>query len=141
MVLFDDTLEEVCAGRWRAPRTARLTPEMRARLEAITERESELELHERAALPAWLYDEIMAGDLADANAVLAKLNARAPLDLRVNTLRGSPAQTRQKLADEGIRARPLAKVPLALRVEGTGQITGGVVFQSGRVKFKMRAPR
>ena len=89
-----------------------------------------------AALPAWLYDEIMAGDLADANVVLAKLNARAPLDLRVNTLRGSPAQTRQKLADEGIRARPLAKVPLALRVEGTGQITGGVVFQSGRVEIQ-----
>ena len=109
---------------------------MRARLEVITERESELEPHERAALPAWLYDEIMAGDLADANAVLAKLNARAPLDLRVNTLRGSPAQTRQKLADEGIRARPLAKVPLALRVEGTGQITGGVVFQSGRVEIQ-----
>ncbi len=137
MVLFGDTLEEVCALADGARHAlARLTPERRARLEVITERESELELHERAALPAWLYDEIMAGDLADANAVLAKLNARAPLDLRVNTLRGSPTQTRQKLADEGIRARPLAKVPLALRVEGTGQITGGVVFQSGRVEIQ-----
>ena len=137
MVLFDDTLEEVCAlANGARYALGPLTPEMLARLAAITERESELELHERVALPAWLYNEIMAGNLADANVVLAKLNARAPLDLRVNTLRGSPAQTRQKLADEGIRARPLAKVPLALRIEGTGQITGGVVYRSGRVEVQ-----
>ena len=137
MVLFDDTLEEVCALADGARHAlAPLTPEMRARLEAIAARESELEPHERVALPAWLYEEILAGDLKHADAVLEKLNARAPLDLRVNTLRGSPAQTRQKLADEGIRARTLAKVPLALRVEGTSQITGGVVFQSGRVEIQ-----
>ncbi len=137
MVLFDDTLEEVCALADGARHgLAPLTTEMRARLEAITERESKLEPHESVALPPWLYDQIMAGDLADADAVLAKLNARATLDLRVNTLRGSLAQTRQKLVDEGVRARPLAKVPLALRVEGTSHITGGVVFKSGRVEVQ-----
>ena len=137
MVLFDDTLEEVCAlANGARYALGPLTPEMLARLAAITERESELELHERVALPAWLYNEIMAGNLADANVVLAKLNARAPQELPVDTISGSPAQKRQKLADQCIRARPLAKVPLALRVEGTGQITGGVVFQSGRVEIQ-----
>ena len=137
MVLFDDTLEAVCALADGARHAlAPPTLDMRARLARIADRAGELQPHERAALPAWLYDEIMAGDLTHADAVLEKLNARAPLDLRVNTLRGSPAQARQKLADEGVRTRPLAKVPLGLRVEGTGQITNGVVFQSGRVEIQ-----
>ena len=137
MVLFDDTLDEVCALADGA-RHALDPPssEMRARLACVKERDADLEPHERVALPAWLYAEVMSGDLTDAPAVLEKSNARAPLDLRVNTLRGSLAQARQKLADEGVRSRPLAKVPLALRVEGTGQITSGVVFQSGRVEIQ-----
>ena len=137
MVLFDDTLDEVCALADGA-RHALDPPssEMRARLACVKERDADLEPHERVALPAWLYAEVMSGDLTDAPAVLEKSNARAPLDLRVNTLRGSLAQARQKLADEGVRSRPLTKVPLALRVEGTGQITSGVVFQSGRVEIQ-----
>ena len=137
MVLFDDTLVDVCAlADGERHGLDPLSPEMRVRLACVKERVANLEPHERVALPAWLYTEVISGDLTDAPAILEKSNARAPLDLRVNTLRGSLAQARQKLADEGVRSRPLTKVPLALRVEGTGQITGGVVFQSGRVEIQ-----
>ena len=137
MVLFDDTLEDVCALADGA-RFALDPPssDMRERLAAIDTRDADLEPHERVALPAWLYSEVVSGRLVDAPAVLEKSNARAPLDLRVNTLRGSLAQARQKLADEGVRSRPLPRAPLALRVEGTAQITGGAVFQSGRIEIQ-----
>ena len=93
MVLFNDTLVDVCAladGARHALDPP--SPEMRARLACVKERDADLEPHERVALPAWLYAEVMSGDLTDAPAVLEKSNARAPLDLRVNTLRGSLAK-------------------------------------------------
>jgi 16S rRNA (cytosine967-C5)-methyltransferase len=136
-VLFGDTLDEIYALADGSRHALDLpTQDMRARLVNIAERDKNLEPHERVGLPAWLYREVMAGDVKAADHVLAKLTDRAPLDLRVNTLRGSLAQARQKLADEGVRTRVLKKIPLALRVEGAGQITSGVVFQSGRVEIQ-----
>lgn len=134
LVVHGDALEDVCALADGSPHAlAELDETARDKLAHVDARYGALEPHEQAAVPAWLYRDIMASELTDAAAVLDALTQRAPLDLRVNTLRGSYEQTRQKLSDEGIRTRALPKVPLALRVEGARQISGSAVFKSGRV--------
>jgi 16S rRNA (cytosine967-C5)-methyltransferase len=79
-----------------------------------------------AAAPAWVagnYPEWMDGPLrarfGEALAAeMAALNARAPVDLRVNALRASRSEILAEFAKLGIEATPTALSPLGLRLAG-----------------------
>jgi 16S rRNA (cytosine967-C5)-methyltransferase len=71
--------------------------------------------------PQWLIERLRADWPTQAEAIMAANNARAPMWLRVNTLRQSTADYRAKLAAEGIGGEPLDGFPDALRLaEPTG---------------------
>lgn len=87
---------------------------------------------ERAALgsadqtPAWLAAAFARAWGENAAAELAALQARAPLDLRVNTLKATRAQAIERLAEDGVIAEPLGLIDTALRVT-----SGGVDIEAG----------
>ncbi len=60
----------------------------------------------------------------------------APLDLRVNLLRGTRAQARIALEAEGIEAADTPYSPWGLRIEGRRAVTTGAAFQSGLVEIQ-----
>lgn len=68
--------------------------------------------------PGWLNSAASARmDAADCDALAAALRQEAAVDLRVNRLRGSREQARALLAEDGVRAQPLAWTPDALRLD------------------------
>mgnify|MGYP000845512948 CR=1 FL=1 len=77
------------------------------------------------ALPDWLAASLARAWGDDAGAELAALLARAPMDLRVNTLKATRETALEKLAEDGIAAEPLDRPPTALRV-----LAGGVDVES-----------
>ena len=80
---------------------------------------ADLPAHVRGDFPEWLtasFERAFGDRAAEEGAALA---ARAPIDLRVNTLRGSRKKALADLADIGAEPTPLS--PLGLRVAvGTG---------------------
>lgn len=74
----------------------------------------------RASFPDWLVRRWVARfGLQEAEALLAALNERAPLTVRVNRLKADPETVRRALAAEGIEARPC-------RFASDGLTLGGV---------------
>jgi len=70
----------------------------------------------QAELPDWLYDELCrqlpAAEVLDLGLALQQ---NAPLDLRVNTLRGKPAKALTALANEDMPLSPCPWSPIGLR--------------------------
>lgn len=93
----------------------------------------------RLSLPDWLHAALLAqatvdGEADPAAAVEAlgqALLRPAPLDLRVNLLRGERAALRDELAAAGIAAEPLDDPPTALRVAGRPAIERLDAFRRG----------
>lgn len=84
------------------------------------------------------YPDWLAGDLADtADATLAALRARAPLDLRVNLLKATPEAAIAALAGDGIGARPGPLSPTALRVTaGQRRVGQSRAYREGLVEIQ-----
>jgi 16S rRNA (cytosine967-C5)-methyltransferase len=93
--------------------------------------------HLRRNLPQWVDDALGQSMLpADRDELAASLLVAAPLDLRVNTLRGSREQARAALAVEGVLAQPTPWSPWGLRVQGKPAIHKMAVFLDGRVEVQ-----
>ena len=90
----------------------------------------------RLELPDWLYPRLAArfGDSLERE--MAALSEPAPLDLRVNLLKGTREEARTALAAEGIEAIPTPLSPWGLRVAGRKPVTSGQAFQSGLVEIQ-----
>lgn len=87
--------------------------------------------------PAWVDEALGAAmPVSELDALAASLLVSAPLDLRVNTLRGSREQVQQALADEGVQAQPTPFSPWGLRVQGKPAINRMPVFLDGRVEVQ-----
>jgi 16S rRNA (cytosine967-C5)-methyltransferase len=90
----------------------------------------------RFELPDWLYPRMLER-FGDRLAVeMAALSEPAPLDLRVNILKGTRDEARAALAAEGWDARPTALSPWGLRIDGRRPVTSGPAFQSGLVEIQ-----
>ncbi len=86
----------------------------------------------RSSLPDWLAEALIAGyGAARAESLAAALLQPAPLDLRVNSLKATPAQVVASLAAAGIDAQPLPQWPGALRVTGKPALERSAAFESG----------
>ncbi|HEX2939680.1 MAG TPA: RsmB/NOP family class I SAM-dependent RNA methyltransferase [Rhodopila sp.] len=87
-------------------------------------------------VPDWLLPRLVArfGDRLPAE--MAALSEPAPLDLRVNPLKGDREQARAALAAEGWDAKPTPFSPWGLRIPGRRPVTAGPAFQSGLVEIQ-----
>ena len=90
-----DEIEKLCDGSRFAPKP--LSDDERARLAA--ESLEGAPAHVRGDYPAWLDDKLAATFGAERAEEGAALSSRAPLDLRVNTLKGTRAEAAAELAE------------------------------------------
>lgn len=90
----------------------------------------------RLEVPAWVLPRLEERFGHDTEAELAALLAEAPLDLRVNLLKGDRDSARAALAAEGIEATPTPLSPWGLRVEGRKPVVTGVAFREGLVEIQ-----
>ena len=95
-----------------------------------------LEQADKLSAPAWLLEDIEA-QLGDATeAVLVAMQSRAPLDLRINLLRGDRMAAQAALLEDDIEAAPHPHIETALRVLGTAQITMSRAYKDGLVEVQ-----
>lgn len=106
--------------------------------EVIREREAELPDQPRRireSIPDWL-DELGQQELGEAwDGELAALNRRAPVFLRVNTLKGTVEQALAWLAEAGLEATAVPGLPDAL-VLSSGKILPKNLRTEGRVEIQ-----
>ena len=106
------------------------------RLEGHTFSHPEMPEGVQLEVPDWVVPLLRArfGDAVGAE--MAAMSEPAPLDLRVNLLKGTREQAVAALASEGIEAVPTLLSPWGLRVEGRRPVTSGAAFQSGLVEIQ-----
>jgi 16S rRNA (cytosine967-C5)-methyltransferase len=90
----------------------------------------------RFELPDWLYPRLQAQYRDRLAAEMAALSEPAPLDLRVNALKGTREDALAALKAEGWDARPTPLSPWGLRIDGRRPVTSGPAFQSGLVEIQ-----
>lgn len=89
--------------------------------------------------PDWLASDLEARFGADLGPEITALNGRAPVDLRVNTLKASLDDARAALLAEGVEAETCELSPLALRLGERRRITGTEAFRNGMVEVQDEA--
>ena len=90
----------------------------------------------RLEVPDWV---LPALESRFGPALTAEMSAAldpAPLDLRVNLLKGTREAARDALAAEGLEAAPTPLSPWGLRIDGRRAVTAGPAFQSGLVEIQ-----
>jgi len=85
-------------------------------------------------VPDFLLPELTEAFGADLPIALAALDAPAPLDLRVNTLKTTRADAATALAAIGIETQPTPHAKTGLRVLGTHQIAGTRAYKDGHIE-------
>jgi 16S rRNA (cytosine967-C5)-methyltransferase len=92
---------------------------------------------QRANLPDWLYDKLVAqyGE-EETLALAAVLNTPAPLDLRVNALKASRDEVVAELAQAPIVAEPTPYAPLGLRIHKKPSLQNLPLFKNGTIEVQ-----
>jgi 16S rRNA (cytosine967-C5)-methyltransferase len=90
----------------------------------------------RLEIPDWL-EPYLAAQYGEAmRQELMAMDRPAPLDLRVNTLKGTREEAQAALAAEGIIAEPTKYSPWGLRVPNRQLVTTGKAFTDGLVEIQ-----
>ncbi len=89
-----------------------------------------------AEVPDWIFPRLVARFGAELAGEMAAMEQPAPLDLRVNLLKGTREEAAAALATEGIEAAPTEISPWGLRVAGRRPVTTGPAFRSGLVEIQ-----
>ncbi len=90
----------------------------------------------RMEVPDWLFPAIEARFGDETAAEMEAALDPAPLDLRVNLLKGTREQARDALSAEGVEATPTPYSPWGLRIDGRRSVTAGPAFQGGLVEIQ-----
>jgi 16S rRNA (cytosine967-C5)-methyltransferase len=90
----------------------------------------------RYEVPDWIFPLFAERFGADVERELAALSEPAPLDLRVNLLKGTRDAAREALEAEGIPTEPTPLSPWGLRIPTRRLVTTGAAFQSGLVEIQ-----
>ena len=85
-------------------------------------------------VPDWLWPDLNRRFGADVAPECRALNARAPVDLRVNTLKTTREAVLKRLADDGIEAVPGAWSPICVRLTGRPALTAHPLVRDGHVE-------
>lgn len=88
--------------------------------------------------PAWLHDQFRAAFGDDLEAELTALNARAPLDLRVNTLCARRDDMLRELESKGFHATPCPHAAQGIRLAaGTdAKVSAIAAYLAGRIEIQ-----
>ena len=114
---------------------------LRWREQALAQDVSGLAPALRHSLPDWLA-QALGADASDAaqardfEALASALLRPAPLDLRVNLLKGTRDQARESLREHGIESEPTALSPWGLRVRGKPALQRSEAFEQGLVEVQ-----
>ena len=98
--------------------------------------------HVAGEYPQWLAPSLEAAFGAHLVEEMAALQARAPVDLRVNTLKASRAQVLDGLQAEGFAATATPYSPIGIRIppgEGSAMLAQSPLFLSGSFEFQDEA--
>ncbi len=90
----------------------------------------------RFEYPDWLEAPLRRAFGPALRAELAALNAPAPLDLRVNTLKTTPKAARASLAAEGVESEFTPLSPVGLRAVGRASLPATRAFQDGLIEVQ-----
>jgi 16S rRNA (cytosine967-C5)-methyltransferase len=91
----------------------------------------------RCDFPDWLLARLQRQYVEDELLALAhSLHKSAPLDLRVNVLKGEREAVLARLAADGIAARATPYSPLGVRLEGKPQINRHALFLEGAIEIQ-----
>jgi 16S rRNA (cytosine967-C5)-methyltransferase len=90
----------------------------------------------RLELPDWIFPRLHARFGEALRREAEALLVPAPLDMRVNLLRGTLDEARAALAAEGVETAPTPYSPWGLRAAGRRAVTTGPAFQSGLVEIQ-----
>jgi len=100
-------------------------------------RNDDLPFEVQAELPQWLVERLRATHTdADILALGRAMQATAPLDLRVNTLRASRDEVLAALAADGIAAAPTPYSPVGIRLEHKPALERHPLFLQGKVEVQ-----
>lgn len=95
------------------------------------------EIKKRVDVPAWLEDELRTDLGSDFDMIETAMKDRAPVILRVNLRKASPAQAQKALSAVGIATEPHPASETALLVtEGARQIRNSDAFKSGLIELQ-----
>ncbi|SMO36658.1 RsmB/NOP family class I SAM-dependent RNA methyltransferase [Paracoccus laeviglucosivorans] len=123
----------IFSGKGHAP--AALTP-----VEAAAG--AEPDGHQAMDLPDWVWPDWRAALGDRAEVVALAMRERAPVWLRANRLRATPAQAIAALSAEGIEAEPAPDLPTALRViSGARRLSASRAYQEGLVELQDLSPQ
>ncbi len=90
----------------------------------------------RLEMPDWVLPHLAARFGADLSAEMTAMGEPAPLDLRVNLLKGTREAAQAAVAAEGIESEPTPLSPWGLRIAGRRAVTTGKAFQGGLVEIQ-----
>ena len=90
----------------------------------------------RYEMPDWVLPHLRARFGEALAPEMAALGEPAPLDLRVNLLKGTREAAAAALAEENLQAAPTPLSPWGLRFAGRTPVTTGPAFQSGLVEIQ-----
>ncbi|MBI1214162.1 MAG: MFS transporter [Alphaproteobacteria bacterium] len=95
----------------------------------------------RLNYPQWLDHELQQAFGARLETEVRALNGRAPLDLRVNSLKAKRDHVLAELARDGVNAAPCRYAPMGLRVASglDAKVAKLDAYQSGRVEIQDEA--
>jgi 16S rRNA (cytosine967-C5)-methyltransferase len=99
-------------------------------------------LYVQGAFPAFLESELVRAFGDDLLAQMQALNRRAPVDLRVNTLRRERGEVLDALIAQGFAAAATPYAPHGIRIasgEGSAALRTGAMFESGAYEFQDEA--
>lgn len=91
----------------------------------------------QADLPDWLWDMLAVQYGAEDALQLARsLQAQAPLDLRVNTVKATQAEVLAQLQAEGLAAQAMPYAPLGVRLQDKVALHKHPLFLEGKVEVQ-----
>lgn len=90
----------------------------------------------RLNLPGWLLPAFVARFGAAVAQEAAALEAEAPLDLRANLLKTTPAAAARMLAAEGVAVTPTPLSPWGLRLPSRRPVTGTAAYRDGLIEVQ-----
>lgn len=115
------------------------TKELRERLGTLKAAKAQAaELCLRAELPHWLVEKMRSGGMDEAEIAAFGQAAcqAAPLDLRVNTLKGKRAKVLAQLEEEGISAAAMPYAPHGIRLPKKIALNKHPLFENGIVEVQ-----
>jgi 16S rRNA (cytosine967-C5)-methyltransferase len=133
--LNTDRIEALCTDGTHAP--GALSADERARLAAPTPPPADkpwIALN----YPQWLHDRFRSAFGDALHAELSALNARAPLDLRVNTLCATRAAVIKELESDGFAPAPCPHAAQAIRLAAgsDAKISATAAYLAGRIEIQ-----